>query len=108
MARSGYVWAAPRQAELELGYTEILEAVVNMYVRQQRYDIALNPLRKWAELNPLSGRLHGKMIALLLLMNRESDARSYYELAREMLDQEEEIALIEYGNIADNTLRLFS
>ncbi|MFD0696332.1 response regulator [Paenibacillus sp. GCM10027628] len=108
MARSGYVWAAPRQAVLELGYTEILEAIVNMYVRQQRYDIALNPLRKWAELNPLSGRLHGKMIALLLLMNRESEARSYYELAREMLDQEEEVALIEYGRIADNTLRLFS
>jgi two-component system, LytTR family, response regulator len=82
---SGYSWAAPRQAELELGFAELLEAVVDTYVRQQQYDIALDPMRKWAELNPLSARLHAKMISLLLLMNRQDDARSYHKLALELI-----------------------
>lgn len=108
LSGSGYVWAAPRQAELELGHTELLEAVVDIYVRQQRYDIALNPMRKWAELVPLNGRLHAKMIALLLLMGRESDARSYHKLAQELLDRAEDASEIEYGRIAAEPSRLFS
>lgn len=108
MSGSGYVWAAPRQAELELIFTEMLEAIVNLYVRQQRYDIALNPMRKWAELNPLSGRLHARMIALLLLMNREADARSYHQLASELSDQAEDGAEMDYDRIAADPSRLFS
>jgi two-component SAPR family response regulator len=107
LSGSGYVWAAPRQAELELGYTELLEAIVDIYVRQQRFDIALNPMRKWSELNPLSTRLHAKMIALLLLMNREADARAYHELARELFDQAEDVSEIEHDSIAANPLRPF-
>lgn len=108
LAGSGYVWAAPRQAELELGYTELLESVVNIYARQQRFDIALNPMRKWAELLPLSARLHAKMIALLILMNREADARSYCNLARELLDQTEDIAELEYDRIAADPSQYFT
>lgn len=107
LSESGYVWAGPRQAELELGYTELLEAVVNIYVRQQRYDIALNPMRKWAELLPLSTRLHAKMIALLALMNREADARSYCSLIRELLEQED-VAEIDYDSITADPSRYFS
>lgn len=108
LSGSGYVWAAPRQAELELGYTELLEAIVGIYVRQQRYDIALNPMRKWVELHPLSVRLHAKMIALLILMNREADARSYYDLVREVLDQSEEMSEIEYDGIIAHPSKFFS
>lgn len=86
LAGSGYDWAVPRQTELELSYAGLLEAMVDAYVRQQRYEIALNPMRKWAELLPLDVHLHAKMIALLLLMNRKSDARQYHELALELVD----------------------
>jgi hypothetical protein len=48
------------------------------------------------------------MIALLLLMNREADARAYHELARELFDQAEDVAEIEYDSIAANPLRPFS
>lgn len=108
LSGSGYVWATPRQAELELGYMELLEAVVHVYVRQQRYDIALNPMRKWAELNPLSGRLHVKMISLLLLMNREEDAQSYYEIVRELLDQDEEVSEYDFERLASEPSHQFT
>lgn len=98
---SGYGWAAPRQAELEQCYTKLLEAIVTAYVRQQRYDIVLNPMRKLTELHPLSGRIHAKMIALLLLMNRESDAKAYHELVREMLDRTEESEMDYALSLAD-------
>lgn len=107
LAGSGYSWAAPRQAELELSYTELLEVIVDTYVRQQRYDIALNPMRKWAELLPLNGRLHAKMIALLLLMNREADARAYHELARELFDRPEDLSEIDFDRLYANPSALF-
>ncbi|WP_158602241.1 response regulator [Cohnella endophytica] len=104
---SGYGWAAPRQAELELSYTGLLEAIVDTYVRQRRYDIALNPMQKWAELLPLSGRLHAKMIALLLLMDREADAKAYCELATELLDGADELADIDYARVSADPKALF-
>ncbi|MBB6674647.1 response regulator [Cohnella nanjingensis] len=107
LAGSGYEWAAPRQAELELGFIELLEAMVDTYVKQQRYEIALSPMQRWSQLLPLSGRLHAKMIALLLFMNREEDARDYHELALEMLDQAEELAMLDYGRIFANPSALF-
>jgi two-component SAPR family response regulator len=107
LSGSGYGWAAPREAELELTYTEILEAIVNTYVRQQRYEIALNPMRKWAELLPLNGRIHAKVIALLLLMNRNADAKGYHELVREMLDRPEDLAEIDYDRLSADPSLLF-
>lgn len=107
LSGSGYAWATTKQAELELGYAELLEAIVKVYVRQQRYDIALKPMRKWADLNPLSGRLHVKMISLLLLMNREDDAKSYYEIVRDMLDQDEEASELEFEQLALEPSRQF-
>ncbi|MDQ0919506.1 response regulator [Paenibacillus sp. V4I5] len=107
LSGGGYGWAAPRQAELELSYAELLEAIVDTYVRQQRYDIALNPMRKWAELFPLSGRLHAKMIALLLLMNRDADARAYHELVRELLDRTEDLSEIDFVSLSVNPSALF-
>ncbi|WP_409345395.1 response regulator [Paenibacillus sp. MBLB4367] len=107
MAGSGYGWAAPRQAELELSYTEVLEAIVDTYVRQQRYDIALNPMRKWAEMLPLSGRLHAKMIALLLLMDREADAKAYHELVHELLVRTEDLSEIEFARLSADPSVMF-
>ncbi|MBB6669611.1 response regulator [Cohnella nanjingensis] len=100
LAGSGYGWAAPRQAELELGYAELLEAMVDASVRQQRYEFALGPMQKWSQLMPLSGRLHAKMVALLLLMDRDADARDYHELALALVDRPDEAALLDYGRIA--------
>ncbi|PYI56337.1 response regulator [Paenibacillus flagellatus] len=97
---SGYGWAAPMQAQLELSYAMMLEAIVNTYVRQQRYDIAMNPMRKWAELLPFSVRLHAKMIALLLLMNREEDAKDYHGLVREMLDPEDDLSELDWDRVS--------
>jgi len=102
LADSGYSWAAPRQAELELGFIGLLESMVDTYVRQQRYGIALNPLQRWSELMPLSGRLHAKMVALLLLMERDKDAKDYHELAWGLLDRSDERSLLDYGRISDN------
>ncbi|WP_182299787.1 response regulator [Cohnella cholangitidis] len=107
LAGSGYVWAAPRQAELELGFVELLEVMVDAYVGQQRYEIALNPMHKWSQLLPLSGRLHAKMIALLLLMNREKDAFAYHELALELMDQTNEASELNYGRISANPAAMF-
>ncbi|GAA3400174.1 response regulator [Paenibacillus hodogayensis] len=104
---SGYVWAASRQAELELSYVELLEAVANTYARQHRYDIALNPMKKWSQLMPLNERLHAKMVALLLLMNREADATAYHGLAVELLTQSDETSLMEFSAIASNPYSLF-
>ncbi|MBO9610216.1 MAG: response regulator [Paenibacillaceae bacterium] len=104
---SGYDWAAPKQAELELVQEELLEAIVGQYVRQRRYDIAMGPMRKWAELNPLSARLHGRMIALLLLLGREDDARSYGRLAQQLLDESGERQSLDYAGVAADPLRLF-
>jgi len=104
---SGYDWAAPRHAELELSYVTLLEAIVDTYVRHMRYEIALTPLRKWAELLPFSSRLHAKMIALLLLMDREEDARAYWEIAQLQLDRMEDLAEIDYERLSANPLALF-
>lgn len=98
---SGYEWAAPRQAELEIGFVELLEKMVNTYVRHRRYEIALGPMQKWSQLMPMSGRLHAKMVALLLLMERIKDAQEYYELALGLLDQSDERSLLDYARISD-------
>ncbi|MNI64294.1 Bacterial transcriptional activator domain protein [compost metagenome] len=107
LVESGYAWAAPRQAELELGYIELLEAMVDTYVGQQRYEIALSPMQKWSQLLPLSGRLHAKMIALLLLMGKGEDALAYHELALQLLDQSDELSELGFGRISANPSALF-
>ncbi|MBB6729891.1 response regulator [Cohnella zeiphila] len=99
LAGSGYGWAAPRQAELELSYAELLEAMVGAYIRLQRYEIALDPMRKWVHLQPLEERLHAKMVALLLMMDREDDARKYYRLAAESLEPSDESALPDFSRL---------
>lgn len=106
LAGSGYGWAAPRQAELELKYIDMLEAMVDTYVRQQRYEIALNPMQKWARLVPFSRRLHAKMIALLFMMDREEEAREYRELALELLDSDEG-AELDLARLFENPASMF-
>jgi two-component SAPR family response regulator len=107
LAGSGYGWAAPRQAELELSYAELLEAMVNIYVKQQRYEIALNPMQKWAQLLPFDVRLHAKMIALLLLMNRQADAFSYHGLALELLDHADVSSDLDFSLLCADPHALF-
>ncbi|MFC5469160.1 response regulator [Cohnella suwonensis] len=104
---SGYDWAAPRQAELEIGYVELLEATVDTYAKQQRYELALNPMQKWVQLVPFGARLHSKMIALLVLLGREDDARSYRELALDLVDPDEEGAVPDFESLSANPASLF-
>ncbi|WP_165452343.1 response regulator [Paenibacillus thalictri] len=104
---SGYGWAAPRQAELELGYAGLLEVMVDTYVRQKRFDIALKPLQKWVRLQPLEVRLHGKMIALLLLMDREADAISYHRLALELLELEDTPHMLDLPGLRVDPFAMF-
>ncbi|TXK83535.1 BTAD domain-containing putative transcriptional regulator [Paenibacillus sp. N3.4] len=104
---SGYGWAAPRQADLELSYTEMLEAIVGAYVGQKRYEIALNPLQKLAQLLPLEERVHAKMIALLILLNREKDARKYHRMLLDLLDYAEESAVLDYSRLLSDPASFF-
>lgn len=110
LAGSGYGWAAPRQAELEMNYMELLEAMIDAYVRQGRYDIAFGPMQKGVQLLPLDQRLHVKMIALLLLMNKEEDAKRYYELILDLLEEpdSEEPFVMDFSCISANPAFFFN
>ncbi|MDF2718521.1 MAG: response regulator receiver and domain protein [Paenibacillus sp.] len=108
LAGSGYDWAAPRQVELELCYAELLEAMINVYVRQQRYEIALSPMQKWVRLLPFEAGLHAKMIALLLLMNREADALSYYKLAQDLFEQAGEPVDFDFTRLSADPYSIFT
>ncbi|MEK3883324.1 response regulator [Paenibacillus sp. PL2-23] len=88
LSGSGYGWAAPRQAELELGYAGLLEAMVDAYAGQSRHELALSPMQKLVHLHPLDERFHAKLAALLLLSGRSADAREYCAMMAELLDAE--------------------
>lgn len=109
LAGSGYGWAAPRQAELELSYAELLEAMIHAYVRQERYDIAFGPMQKWVQLQPLEERVHSRMIALLLLMNKEDEAKRYVELIADLLEEgdSKETPLPDFARLAANPYSIF-
>jgi len=101
LAGSGYGWAAPRQAELEMRYTELLMAMIGAYVRMGRYDIALGPLQRAVQLQPLDERLHARMIALLLLTDQEKEAKRYHGMMTGLLDHDAgEPFEWDYGRIA--------
>jgi len=107
LSGSGYGWAAPRQAELEIGYAQLLEAMIGAYVRQERYEIALAPMQKWVQLLPLDEKPHAGMIALLLLLKREKDAREYCELVTEMLEPREEPSILDLTRILADPASFF-
>ncbi|MDQ6423535.1 response regulator [Paenibacillus sp. LHD-117] len=104
---SGYDWAAPRQAELELGFATLLEAMADVYVSQSRYEIALSPMQRLVQLQPLDERLHAKMIALLLLAGREEEARKYGKLVIDLIDDSEQSALLDFARLSANPSSLF-
>jgi two-component SAPR family response regulator len=109
LAGGGYGWAAPRQTELEMKFSELLEAMIDAYVRSGRYDIALGPMQKAVRLQPLEERLHAKMIALLLLMGREEDAKRYDELIRDLLEERdpEESSLLDFTRLSADPASYF-
>lgn len=108
-AGSGYDWAAPRQAELEMRYAELLDAMIHAYVRQGRYEIALGPMQKRVQLSPLDEQLHAKTIALLLLLGREADAKRYAELNREWIAELEleDSSIMDVSRISVNPISYF-
>lgn len=109
LAGSGYGWAAPRQAELEIRYAELLESMIVAYVRSERYDFALGPMQKAVQMQPLEERLHAKMIALLLLMKRDEDAKRYYELILDLFEEAvfEEASILDFSRISAAPFSMF-
>ncbi len=107
LAGSGYAWAAPRQAELELTYTELLGTMVDVYVRQNRCELALGPMQKLAQLQPLDERIQARMIALLLLLKRDKDAHRQYRKVQESLGRGEQLILLEFSHITANPASFF-
>ncbi|WP_028609133.1 response regulator [Paenibacillus harenae] len=107
LAGSGYGWAAPRQAELELSHIKLLEVMADVYVKQNRHEMALDPMRKLVHLLPLDERLHAKMVALLLLMNRNEDALAYYKLMVDLLDDAEDSSMLDFTRLSANPASMF-
>ncbi|MFB9276962.1 response regulator [Cohnella cellulosilytica] len=113
--RSGYLkehdygWAEQRQTELEFSYSELLEGITNHYLQQKSYRRALQVVHKWANRYPYNESIHGKMIALLLLMNNAKEARSYYDkVSEEIFKNELGIALdLDYTTIVSNPYAMF-
>lgn len=107
LSGSGYGWAMPRQVELELGYVILLKEMAAIYVRQQRYEMALDPLRKLVHLLPLDERLHAQMAALLLLANRKEEALAYCKAMEGLLDHEGEVPLLDFSRLSANPRAMF-
>lgn len=108
LAGSGYGWAAPRQAELELQFEELLEAMIDVYIEQNRYDIALFPMKKLAQMQPLDAIVQARVVALLLLTNRRAEAAACHKLAMETLGDAVEGELeFDFTRLADDPLSVF-
>ncbi|WP_168120163.1 response regulator [Paenibacillus sp. HB172176] len=102
LAGSGYDWAAPRQAELELHFIQLLQSQFNIYIAQHRYDLALHPMRSLVRLLPLDERQHVRMTALFLLTDRRRDARDYFDMISNYLDISENSALNDFDALLEN------
>lgn len=78
LEENGYRWAQERRNELELSYAGLLEDIAEYEVDLQRFEFALQYLKRWADTFPFTERVHFKIIALHLLMNQREAANSYY------------------------------
>jgi Response regulator containing CheY-like receiver and SARP domains len=88
LADNGYRWAAEKQAELELNYSELLESIVDNEVQKQRFEFALPYLKKLAEIFPFTESIHAKIIAIYLLINNKEAAILYYQKIKEIFAKE--------------------
>lgn len=92
LAENGYLWAESRQAELALKLVEMLERLADDEVNQQRYEFAMPYLKKWADMQPYSNRVHMKIIALYGLMNNADEAVKHERKVRDLFLSELGIA----------------
>lgn len=103
LAENGYRWADERRNDLELCCAELLEELANAEVNLQRFEFALQHLKKWADMFPFTERAHFKIIALYLLMNKKDAANLYYRQMKEMFAEELGIPLqIDIDELAKN------
>ncbi|MBU4438025.1 MAG: response regulator [Firmicutes bacterium] len=79
LMNNGYLWATGKQAELELSYLELMEHIIDMEVRQQKYDFALFDLKKLSKTFPFSTAIHTRIIAVYLLTNNREAANEHYQ-----------------------------
>ncbi|UKS26001.1 response regulator [Paenibacillus sp. HWE-109] len=109
LVENGYEWAAEKREELELAYVELLNHITNDAVGQHRFDAALRHLERWAQLHPLTERIHVKIIALHLLMNNKDAAVAHERWLRNLFARELGVSHgIDMRTLALNPLAVFS
>jgi two-component SAPR family response regulator len=79
LMHNGYLWAAGRQAELELGYLEFMEKIVETEVQHQKFEFALLYLKKLEKNFPFNASIHVKIIAVYFLLNNKEAAQAHYQ-----------------------------
>lgn len=109
LAENGYRWAEERKSALELSCAELLEEIADYEVHLQRFEVALQHLKSWADMFPFTERVHFKIIALYLLMNKKEAAKSYYRKTKEMFAEEVGVPLqIDIESLALNPALAFN
>lgn len=85
---NGYSWSEFKRNELELSFGELVEEIADHEAYMQQYEVAMQYLKRWADLSPYNENVHIKIITLFLLMNRKDAAVSYYQKTNEMFKEE--------------------
>ena len=88
---NGYLWAAGRQAELELSYLEIMDKIVETEVQHQKFESALLYLKKLEKNFPFSASIHIKIIAVYFLLNNKEAAQAHYQNVKKEAESWEKI-----------------
>lgn len=91
LMHNGYLWAAGRQAELELSYLELMEKIVETEVQKQKFESALLYLKKLEKNFPFSASIHVKIIAVYFLLNNKDAALAHYQNVKKEAESWEKI-----------------
>ncbi len=91
LMHNGYLWAAGRQAELELCYLELMEKIVETEVLKQKFESALLYLKKLAKNFPFNASIHVKIIAVYFLLNNKKAALAHYQNVKKEAESWENI-----------------
>jgi len=87
----GYFWAVGRQAELELGYLELMEKIIETEVQKQKFESALLYLKKLEKNFPFNASIHVKIIAVYFLLNNKEAAQAHYQNVKKEAESWENI-----------------
>lgn len=91
LMHNGYFWAVGRQAELELGYLELMEKIIETEVQKQKFESALLYLKKLEKNFPFNASIHVKIIAVYFLLNNKEAAQAHYQNVKKEAESWENI-----------------